>query len=216
MVFWLAVTFRRQNSSADKCAILDNLIDINQLHRGLSELDADVASEFCHQKRYFCVAWWRKTGYFLTWARRCFILSLSPPCHAKVRCNIGIGQGAVKLMSIKLPRIAHLSALEFCRQNVMASQKTTNCSVIVGQNSQSALNGYFCYEEKWEGPVHSPYLNVRIKKMYNAFISLDLNQRSGEKRINVLNTYKLSDRQFKDGCRCFWDSEHVISALVKH
>jgi hypothetical protein len=57
-------------------------------------------------------------------------------------------------------------------------------------------------EKKMEGLAHSSDLNVRnMKFTTHSVASTDpnLNQKSGKKQGSVLNTYNLSDRQFKDG-----------------
>jgi hypothetical protein len=140
---------------------------------------------------------------------------ISPPCHAKVTLLMAefydptSASDKPKCASCwsNLPKIAHLSVLKFCWWNVTVSQKTTNRFVIMGQ-LLSVYGKYILmlWEKKWEGSVHSSYLNVRnmwFSPHNVASTDPNLNQKSGEKRGNVLNTYNLLDRQFEDGWRCF-------------
>ena len=59
-------------------------------------------------------------------------------------------------------KIAQLSALKFCSWNVTVSQKTTNCSMITVKllpvHRKYIL---LIWGKKWEGSVHSSYLNVK-------------------------------------------------------
>jgi len=150
------------------------------------------------------------------------VSSISPPCHTKVTllmaefCDPTSASDKHLCLFVRfhenicwsnLPKIAHLSALKLCPWNVTVSQKTTNCAMIMVK----ILSVYCKYilliwQKKWEGSVHSSYLNVRNVwfTLHNvASTDLHLNQKSGEKQRNVLNAYNLSDHQFKDSWRSF-------------
>jgi len=60
--------------------------------------------------------------------------------------------------------------------------------------------------KKWEGLVHSSYLNVKILIFTTHILDstdLNLNKKLGKKQSGILNTYDLPDHQFQGFLRCF-------------
>ena len=84
----------------------------------------------------------------------------------------------------EFPKIAHLLVFKFCLWDITVSHKTTNCSIpIVKLLSVYGRYIFLIWEKKWEGSVHSSYLNV--KNMWITFhivvhTDLNLSQKSGK------------------------------------